>query len=149
MTANSSSRRSAGRTLLSASPRMRRSGAMTTAAATTGPASGPRPASSTPAMRLRPVFQAFASYRYGAAGGTPGGSRRLLFARGGGGHGAGALFLEPRRLAGEVTQVIELRAAHPAAPHDVHALDPGRVQRERALDADAVGDAAHGERGPR
>src|SRR5207253_11271290 len=108
ITAKSASRFSAGRTLLSHNPLMRRSGAMPPAAATTGPASGPRPASSTPAIRLRPVFQAFASYRYGAAVGTPGGSRRLLFARGGGRHDADALLLEPRRLAGEVAQVVEL-----------------------------------------
>jgi len=54
--------RSAGRrSFESASPLMRRSGAMTTAAATTGPASGPRPASSTPATSETPVRQARAS----------------------------------------------------------------------------------------
>ena len=46
--------RSAGvRTFESARPRMRRRGSRITAAATTGPASGPRPASSTPATRAR------------------------------------------------------------------------------------------------
>ena len=47
----SSVRCSAVSTFESASPSMPRPGRKTTAAATTGPAKGPRPASSTPAMR--------------------------------------------------------------------------------------------------
>ncbi len=47
------SRSSGSSTLESASPRMGRAGLRITAAATTGPASGPRPASSTPATRSR------------------------------------------------------------------------------------------------
>src|SRR4029434_5165515 len=91
---------------------VRRWRAMRTAAATTGRARGPRPASSTPAIRVTPVFQAFASYRDGAVrGGTPGGAALLLFGRGGGRHGAGAFFLDPRRLARERAQVVELGAS--------------------------------------
>src|ERR1700681_2490220 len=50
MRASSTSRRAAVRIFESASPRMRRAGSRITAATTTGPASGPRPASSTPAV---------------------------------------------------------------------------------------------------
>src|SRR4051812_37942670 len=49
--AASTSRRSGVSTLESASPLMRRAGSRITAATTTGPANGPRPASSTPAIR--------------------------------------------------------------------------------------------------
>src|SRR5512143_1121804 len=49
--ASSFSRRAAVRIFESASPLMRRRGSRITAATTTGPASGPRPASSTPATR--------------------------------------------------------------------------------------------------
>ncbi len=61
ITSYSSARRSGERTLESARCLMRRSGSMTTAAATTGPASGPRPASSTPATQTTPARQACAS----------------------------------------------------------------------------------------
>src|SRR5688572_21638526 len=47
----SSARSSGSTTLESRMPRMRRRGSRITAAATTGPASGPRPASSTPARK--------------------------------------------------------------------------------------------------
>src|SRR6185295_9456207 len=128
ITVKSISRRSGSSSLLSATPRMRRSGAMMTAAATTGPARGPRPASSTPAIRVTPVFQAFASYRYGAVGGgTPGGASLLLVGGGGGRHDAGALFLDARRLARERAQVVELAATDLPAAHHVHLLDARRV----------------------
>src|SRR6266581_929001 len=50
------SRRSGGSTLESASPRTCRSGSRITAAAYTGPASGPRPASSTPQTTTLGIF---------------------------------------------------------------------------------------------
>ena len=61
ITAKSSSRRSGVRSLESARLATRRSGARITAAATTGPASGPLPASSIPATRPTPERQARAS----------------------------------------------------------------------------------------
>src|SRR5215469_9590268 len=60
---NSSSRCSALSCLESCTPRMNFSGAKITAAATTGPAMGPTPASSTPATTSTPVFQSLRSYR--------------------------------------------------------------------------------------
>src|SRR5215472_2158478 len=57
------------------------------------------------------------------------------------------LLLDARRLACEVAQVIKLGAAHAAAAlhHDV--ADRGAVGLESALDALAVRDLAHRERG--
>ena len=49
-------------------------------------------------------------------------------------------------LADAVAQVVELRAPHVAARGQLDALDLRRVQREHALDADAEGLLAHGER---
>src|SRR5262245_54533754 len=48
-------------------------------------------------------------------------------------------------LAAAAAQVIELRAAHLAAAHDLDRVDQRRVEREHALDALAVGDLAHRE----
>src|SRR5450759_1484438 len=58
MRSASSSRRSAGSSLESRSPRMRCAGSRITAAATTGPNSDPRPTSSTPATLSAPAAQA-------------------------------------------------------------------------------------------
>src|SRR5262249_6336418 len=60
-----------------------------------------------------------------------------------------ALLAQARGLAGEVAQVIELRASNATAADDLDALDAGRVQRERPLDAHALRDAADGEGRPR
>src|SRR5450631_1749947 len=49
-----------------------------------------------------------------------------------------ALLLDAGLLAAEVAQVVELGAPHVAARHDLDLVDDGRVQREGALDADAV-----------
>ncbi len=49
------------------------------------------------------------------------------------------------RLADAVAQVVQLGAAHVAAGGDLDPLDLRRVQRERALDADAEGLLADGE----
>jgi len=61
--------------------------------------------------------------------------------------GRGAFFLDARRLAGELAQVVELRTSHLAACGDVDLVDARRVQRKRALDADAVGRLADREGG--
>src|SRR5881396_1552502 len=92
----------------------RLSGGMTTAQATTGPARGPRPTSSTPAINgpwtrrssrstgrqriRRPAFD-------------------LLFRRSRGRHddAAALLFLDARRLAGQVAQIIQLGATDASA----------------------------------
>src|SRR5919198_128062 len=149
ISAKSSSRRSTVRSFESATPRTRRAGSRMTAAATTAPANGPRPASSRPATRVTPVRQAWASYRHGADGGgvTPG--RARLLGGGAGGDHVHTLLAQPRRLAGERAEIVELRAAHTSVTHHVDALDPRRVERERSLHADAVRDATHGKRGAR
>src|SRR5580700_4528773 len=57
------------------------------------------------------------------------------------------LFLDARGLAGQVAQVIELRAAHAAAPLDGDVADGRAVGLEHALHTLAVRDLAHGEGG--
>src|ERR1700722_17782888 len=57
------------------------------------------------------------------------------------------LFLNARRFARQVAQVIQLRAAHTAAPLDCDLGDARAVDRESALDALAVRNLAHRERG--
>src|SRR6185295_18375620 len=47
--------------------------------------------------------------------------------------------------AAQTAQVIQLRAAHLAATHDLDRVDHRRIEREHALDALAVGDLAHRE----
>ena len=61
MTASNSSRSSGVRSFESFTPSIRVPGPKMTAAATTGPASGPRPASSSPATRVTPRRQAACS----------------------------------------------------------------------------------------
>jgi hypothetical protein len=51
------------------------------------------------------------------------------------------------RIAGEVAQVVQLGATHAAATHDLDVGEHRAVQREYALDTDAVGDLPHGEGG--
>src|SRR5271170_41029 len=57
------------------------------------------------------------------------------------------LLLDPGRLAGQVTQVVELRAPHVAAALHGDLADRRAVGLEHPLDALAVGDLAHCERG--
>src|SRR5215469_5785895 len=61
--------------------------------------------------------------------------------------GVSDFFLDPRRLAGQVAQVVELGATHAAAALDGDVADRGAIGLEDALDALAVGDLAHRERG--
>src|SRR5215471_2994059 len=59
-----------------------------------------------------------------------------------------ALLLDPALPPDLLPQIEELGAADTALAEDFNLLDARRVQRKRALDADAVGDAAHGKRRP-
>src|SRR5439155_12783195 len=59
------------------------------------------------------------------------------------------LLPEPRRLPAPGPEIEELGAADVPRLHHLDPLDPGRVEGERPLDADAVGDAPDGEAGPR
>src|ERR1041385_1054969 len=91
------------RSLESRRPRMGRCpGGKTTAAATTGPAMGPRPTSSIPATASRPSAQSARSRV--SVGRITSGLGELLDASG---------------LAGEVAQVVKLGPAHPAAAHQL------------------------------
>src|SRR5258705_5276698 len=130
--------------LESSTPRMARaSGGMTTAHATTGPASGPRPTSSIPARRG--PRETRSSRSTVLQRGMPGVARPLL--RGGARlRDADLHLLDARRLAGEMAQVVELGPAHAAATDDIDVGQHGALDREDGLDADAVGDLAHGER---
>src|ERR1700738_15571 len=60
---------------------------------------------------------------------------------------ASDLFLDPRVLAGQIAQVVELGAAHAAAALDRDLADGRAVGLEHALDPLAVRDLAHRERG--
>src|SRR5690348_9321941 len=51
------------------------------------------------------------------------------------------------RLAGQIAQIIEPRAAHASAAKHLNFFEPRRMQRKDALDADSVRDLAHGKRG--
>jgi hypothetical protein len=59
---------------------------------------------------------------------------------------AALLALDAGGLALQLAQVVEARAPHVALRDHLDLLDARRVQREDALDADAVGDLADGER---
>ena len=51
---------------------------------------------------------------------------------------------DPRRLPGELPQIVKLCATDPASPDDLHTLDARRCVHESSLDADAVtADSAH------
>src|SRR2546427_1125003 len=115
-------RTTGGRILLSRRPRTaRQSVGKTTAAATTGPASGPRPASSTP---TRSVSSAQAA--------------RSRWSEGRRGIGSAlALLPDARGLAAQRAQIVELGAADAAAAHQLERGDRWAVDRGHALDADA------------
>src|SRR5439155_14990504 len=81
-------------------------------------------------------------------GGARGGRSAGRTGRGGRTGGAchrGALFLDARRLALEVAQVVEARLADAAAAHDVDLLDGRSVRGEDAFHPDAVRHLADGE----
>src|SRR5512141_636800 len=126
-----------------------------TAAATTGPARGPLPASSTPAGAEYPRPRAFAS--------KPSNGTALLLGRfrgigralcGSFGRDDDPLLRKPvlllpdaRLLPGHLAQVEELRAADVAFLLHLDLFEEGRVDRVGALDADAVRLLADLERG--
>src|SRR6476660_3734353 len=130
MRSASTRRTRAGRILLSRRPPTARHPAgNTTAAATTGPASGPRPASSTPTRRTSSAQAA-----------------RSRWSEGRGGIGSAlALLPDARGLAAQRAQVVQLGAAHAAPADQLDRRDGRAVQGEEALDADAGRDLPDGE----
>src|SRR5450432_287047 len=137
------SRASGVSALESSTPRSaRESGGMTMAHATTGPAREPRPTSSTPAMSVPPVRRSSRSIVVHRARCTLRGSSVCVLD---GACDLNLAFLDPCSLAGGGAQIVELRATHASTPNDVHVAEHGAVDREDALDADAVGDLANGE----
>src|SRR5262245_22885247 len=94
----------------------------TTAAATTGPASGPRPTSSRPTSSRCPAHAIRSRRRVGARAGDTG---LLLF-----------LLPDPRSLTGERFEIVELGATHSAPPDHFDRIDRRPVQREDSLHAD-------------
>src|SRR6476661_9536723 len=69
----------------------------------------------------------------------------LLRAARRGNRDANLLLLDARRLAGEVAEVVQLRATHATAADDREVADHRAVHGEDALHADAVRDLANGE----
>src|ERR1035441_3686081 len=119
----STSRRFGRSSLLSLRPRTGRSGERTTAAATTGPNSAPRPASSTPAMTRKPRARNSRSNVPSQRNLPPAASGRmgepLLF----------ALF-ETGSLAFQAAQVVQLGAPCASRAHYVDVVDHLGVARE-------------------
>src|SRR5215472_2515197 len=164
----SSPRRSGLNFLESSSPTILRLGFRMTAAATTGPNSAPRPASSRPAMRVQPSRRAARSKREEQSRAISCRQPRSLALkrkkgtsgclslcktvdrnlRLGGGCGFGGLFaggaLDAGSLALQIAQVVEARTAHVALANHVNGSDRWGVQRENALNAHAEAHAAHG-----
>src|SRR2546428_13606495 len=116
-----------------------------TAAATTGPAQAPRPASSMPATASTPRPQSRRSMRMSGIGAAaePLGARS---ARRSGRGARGSTFADARRLTGEPAEEVELCSADLAMADDLHLVDSRRGEHERSLDSNAVGDAADLER---
>src|SRR5262245_32104568 len=108
----------------------------TTAAATTGPASGPRPASSTPSTKW-PSRQA--SRSRSRLGRSMTYNVALLLLR------LLLLLPNPGAFAAQTPQIIEFGATNPTATNQLDRGDRRAVQREDALDSDARGDFSDGE----
>src|SRR5215207_9784468 len=116
----SRARTEAGSTLLSRRPRTAaQTMGNTTAAATTGPARGPRPASSTPTRRCSSAQTARSQVSVGR-----GAIRSAL-----------ALLPDSGGLAAQRAEVVQLRAAHPSPANQVDRCDGRTVNREEALDS--------------
>ena len=87
----------------------------------------------------------FIILREGYAGyAMPEGNRKLALLP-----GAASVFLDPGGPAVESSEVVQSGAANEATAHHLYGVHHRRVVGKGALDAYAVGDAAHGERGPR
>lgn len=110
------SRVRAVRTLESATGREKPTG-RTTAAATTGPANGPRPTSSTPAMQLKPRSRAAFSKAKRLVAEAVNGTRLVMLLV--------AAFFDAGGLADLVAQVVELGSAHATMAHDFDAGQTG------------------------
>src|SRR5215218_9704332 len=118
-----------GRTLLSLRPRTQEQPAgKTTAAATTGPARGPRPASSTPTRSCS--WAQTARSRTSVGRGAISSFLALLF--------------DPGCLATQCAEIIELRAAHAAPAYQIDRGDGGTMHGKESLDAYASGNLADG-----
>src|SRR6185503_9504536 len=110
----------AGRILLSRSPRTAlQPMGKTTAAATTGPARGPRPASSTPTRRCSSAQTARSRTRVGR------GARRSAL----------SLLPDSGGLAAQRAELLQLRAPHPSPAKQLEPGNRGAVDREEALDS--------------
>src|SRR5712691_5298545 len=71
---------------------------------------------------------------------------RLLFRSSGTRHhDAHLLFLDARGLAGELAQIVKLRATHASTANNDNVRDHRTVHREDAFDADTVRDLSYGE----
>src|SRR6185436_21036387 len=126
----SRARTEGGRILLSRSPRTaEQPTGNTTAAATTGPARGPRPASSTPTRRCSSAQTARSRTSVG---------RGAI-------DSALALLPDSGGLAAQRAQVVQLGAAHPSPADQLDRGDRGTVHRKEALYPDPRGDLANRE----
>src|ERR1700722_2326393 len=136
MRSESVSRISGSICLLSFRPRMARSGDRTTAAATTGPKSEPRPTSSTPATALKPRA---CNSRSRVA------SHRNLPAMDSGRMLSPVELLALAQTGGfalKTAQIVKLGAAHASGADHINVVDHPRVDGEDALDALAEADFA-------
>src|SRR5262245_10233046 len=115
---------------------------MMTAQATTGPARGPRPTSSIPAISGPAVLPTSRSIGFHRSRATA--LLALLGCRGArlGNSDAHFLFANTRGFTREVAQVVQLGAANAPAAHYADLGEHWAVQREDALDAYAIGDLA-------
>src|SRR6184192_2560163 len=118
---------------------------MIAAPATTGPAQGPRPASSTPATVAYPRPNACRSKTQRSRSAF-GGFGRFFGCFSVGGDAAGndlTLLSDAGTLPNFPSKVIQLGSAHLAVADQVDPVDPRRVQQEATLDSYTVGDAAN------
>src|SRR6184192_4761025 len=120
---------------------------MIAAPATTGPAQGPRPASSTPATVAYPRPNACRSKTQRSRSAF-GGFGRFFGCFSVGGDAAGndlTLLSDAGTLPNFPSKVIHLGSAHLAVADQVDPVDPGRVQQEATFDPNAMRDAADSE----
>src|SRR5438128_3656170 len=123
---------------------------MIAAPATTGPAQGPRPASSTPATVVQPSPKACRSktQRSRSAFGVFGRFFGDGFDVGRDGRAGNGLTLLPNSgtLSDFSSQVVQLGPAHFSVADHVDLVDARRVQQEAALDPDTMSDPSDGKR---
>src|SRR5712691_2468507 len=118
-----------------------------TAAATTGPASDPRPTSSMPAIRRYPARRSSRSWRMWASRARCRGFERVPGEREvATGSDLRSALAERCGLANAVAEEGELCSPGDAMADDLDLVDPRCVDHERALDADAARNASHGDR---